>query len=287
MAYGLQFQCLKRKVRFASGGGPVRLGGDMHSELAMVLGVLGIYFLAPLVLAIVAMVQVRNLRRKVEDLERFSARRDLRLAPRPREAAAPPASPPPPMPVEPEEVALLPVQPRVLRAATEVKPEPVPAERVPLENVIGEKILPRLGAIADDLTLVRSLQTDHVLHEAAMTILFTGTQLLGRPSWGSWISYGLGSENQNLPAFVAMCPSGYPIQETQNWQAGFLPGIYEGTYLDTQHTAIEQLVEHIRNDRVAHGPQKLTALFFSPDLVVCFSHVLIKLLLVTKLNNVN
>jgi uncharacterized protein (DUF1501 family) len=53
-----------------------------------------------------------------------------------------------------------------------------------------------------------------------------------------------------------MCPNGYPIQETQNWQAGFLPGIYEGTYLDTKHTAIEQLIEHIRNDRVAAREQQ-------------------------------
>jgi uncharacterized protein (DUF1501 family) len=53
-----------------------------------------------------------------------------------------------------------------------------------------------------------------------------------------------------------MCPAGYPIQETQNWQAGFLPGIYEGAYLDTQHTAIEQLIEHIRNGRVSAGSQR-------------------------------
>ena len=77
-----------------------------------------------------------------------------------------------------------------------------------------------------------------------------------RPSLGSWLCYGLGSENQNLPAFVAMCPVGYPIQETQNWQSGFLPGVYQGTYIDTQHTAIEQLIEHIRNDRLSLPQQR-------------------------------
>ena len=50
-----------------------------------------------------------------------------------------------------------------------------------------------------------------------------------RPSMGSWVTYGLGTENQNLPGFIAMCPGGYPITETQNWQAAFLPGIYQGT----------------------------------------------------------
>ena len=65
---------------------------------------------------------------------------------------------------------------------------------------------------------------------------------------GSWVTYGLGTENQNLPGFIAMCPGGYPIQESQNWQAGFLPGVYQGTYIDTQHTDIEKLIENIRNN---------------------------------------
>ncbi|MEE3179905.1 MAG: DUF1501 domain-containing protein, partial [Verrucomicrobiota bacterium] len=56
---------------------------------------------------------------------------------------------------------------------------------------------------------------------------------------------GLGSENQNLPGFVAMCPGGYPIQETQNWQSAFLPGAFQGTYVDTRHSDPKKLVEHI------------------------------------------
>ena len=64
---------------------------------------------------------------------------------------------------------------------------------------------------------------------------------------GSWLTYGLGTENQNLPGFIAMCPGGYPIQESQNWQAGFLPGVYQGTYIDTQHTDVEKLIEHVKN----------------------------------------
>ena len=65
---------------------------------------------------------------------------------------------------------------------------------------------------------------------------------------GSWITYGLGSENQNLPGFIAMCPGGYPIVATQNWRSAFLPGAYQGTYIDTKHTEIEKLIENIRND---------------------------------------
>src|SRR5262249_58344570 len=62
----------------------------------------------------------------------------------------------------------------------------------------------QMGAFADDICLVRSMQTDHVLHEAAMSILFTGTMQLGRPSWGSWVTYALGSANQDLPEFGVM-----------------------------------------------------------------------------------
>src|SRR5690606_23376973 len=77
-----------------------------------------------------------------------------------------------------------------------------------------------------------------------------------RPSMGSWITYGLGTENQNLPGFIAMCPGGYPIQETQNWQSAFLPGVYQGSYVDTQHTDLERLIQNIRNNYVSDRTQR-------------------------------
>ncbi len=92
------------------------------------------------------------------------------------------------------------------------------------------ELLPNLGAIADDLLLCRSLQTDHVLHEAAMTILFTGTQILGRPSFGSWVSYALGTMNENIPEFVVLLSGGdggTPLHP-RLWHNGFLPGRYQG-----------------------------------------------------------
>ena len=78
-----------------------------------------------------------------------------------------------------------------------------------------------------------------------------GEARLVRPSMGSWVTYGLGSENQNMPGFITMCPGGYPIQESQNWQAGFLPGVYQGTYIDTKHTELDKLIENIRNGYVS------------------------------------
>ena len=70
------------------------------------------------------------------------------------------------------------------------------------------------------------------------------------------MTYGLGSENQNLPGFIAMCPGGYPIQESQNWQSAFLPGAYQGTYIDTQHQTLERLIENIRNTAVTRPQQR-------------------------------
>lgn len=117
-------------------------------------------------------------------------------------------------------------------------------------------IFSRTAQSIDDLCVIRSMHADVPNHEPSLMLMNCGDARQVRPSFGSWLCYGLGSENQNLPAFVAMCPDGYPIQESQNWQAGFLPGIYEGTYIDTKHTRIEQLIEHIRNDRLAVPQQR-------------------------------
>jgi hypothetical protein len=87
-------------------------------------------------------------------------------------------------------------------------------------------------------------------------LMNSGEARLIRPSVGSWVTYGLGSENQNLPGFIAMCPGGFPIQESQNWQAGFLPGAYQGTYIDTRHTEVEKLIEHVRNNNLSLKEQR-------------------------------
>ena len=104
--------------------------------------------------------------------------------------------------------------------------------------------------------VIRSMHADVPNHEPSLLLMNCGDARQIRPSIGSWLSYGLGSENQNLPAFVAMCPGGYPIQESQNWQAGFLPGIFRARTSTRKHTAIEKLIEHIRNDRIAAPQQR-------------------------------
>src|SRR5688572_9491296 len=108
----------------------------------------------------------------------------------------------------------------------------------------------------DDIAVIRSMYADVPNHEPSLLLMNCGEARLVRPSMGSWVTYGLGTENQNLPGFIAMCPGGYPIQESQNWQSGFLPGVYQGTYIDTKHTSIEKLIEHIKNNYTSLPEQR-------------------------------
>jgi hypothetical protein len=112
------------------------------------------------------------------------------------------------------------------------------------------------SAHADKLCVVRSMHADVPNHEPSLLLMNCGEPRLVRPSLGSWLTYGLGTDNQNLPAFIAMCPGGYPIQESQNWQAGFLPGIYQGTYIDTKHESVEKLVENVVNRKLSRAAQR-------------------------------
>ena len=100
---------------------------------------------------------------------------------------------------------------------------------------------------ADDLCVIRSMHTDLPNHEPSLGLLNCGEARLNRPSLGSWITYGLGSMNQNLPGYIAMCPGGMPIRRTKNWQAGFLPSAFQGAYVNTDHESVDKLVEFIRN----------------------------------------
>jgi len=118
------------------------------------------------------------------------------------------------------------------------------------------ELFPRVAESIDDIAVIRSMHADVPNHEPSLMLMNCGDARLPRPSLGSWVTYGLGAENQNLPGFVAMCPGGYPIQESQNWQSAFLPGIYQGSYIDTKHTELEKLIEHIRSPVTSPGRQR-------------------------------
>ena len=108
----------------------------------------------------------------------------------------------------------------------------------------------------DDIAVIRSMQAEVPNHESSLMLMNCGDGRLPRPSFGSWLTYGLGSENQSLPGFIVMCPGGYPIVSTQNWRSAFLPGAFQGTYLDTQHTEVTKLLANIRNSRLSLDEQR-------------------------------
>ena len=108
----------------------------------------------------------------------------------------------------------------------------------------------------DDMCIIRSMHADVPNHEPSLMLMNCGDGRLPRPSFGSWVTYGLGSENKNLPGFVVMCPGGYPIVTTQNWRSSFLPGVFQGTYLDTKNSDPEKLVAFIRNSEMPVARQR-------------------------------
>src|SRR5882724_846118 len=135
-------------------------------------------------------------------------------------------------------------------------PSPYKFKKCGQSGIEVSEIFPHVGECIDDIVVVRSMHADVPNHEPSLLLMNCGEARLIRPSMGSWITYGLGTENQNLPGFIAMCPGGYPIQESQNWQAGFLPGVYQGTYIDTQHTDVQKLIDHIKNNFTAPDEQR-------------------------------
>ena len=109
---------------------------------------------------------------------------------------------------------------------------------------------------ADDIAVIRSMRAQVPNHEPSLMLMNCGDGLQARPSVGSWLMYGLGVENRSLPGFIAMCPGGLPIKGSENWQSGFLPGGYQGTYLNTRESDVDRLLENIRNGEVSLRDQR-------------------------------
>ena len=148
---------------------------------------------------------------------------------------------------------------------TRLHGQPLPGKKLPTDSATGNlmkspfafkkcgqsgievsEIFPRVGALIDDFAVIRSCYADNGNHGPSLMLMNTGHQLAGRPSMGSWISYGLGTLNQNLPGFIALCP-GYPVMGPRLWSSGFLPNLHQGTYVPNNERTPEKLVQNIRN----------------------------------------
>jgi hypothetical protein len=136
-------------------------------------------------------------------------------------------------------------------------PSPFRFKKYGQSGIEVSEIFSHVGECVDDICFIRSMYADVPNHEPSLMLMNCGEARLVRPSMGSWITYGLGTENQNLPGFVAMCPGGYPIKGPENWQCAFLPGVFQGTYVDTKHVSAEKLVQYIRNPRWTPQEQRL------------------------------
>jgi len=114
---------------------------------------------------------------------------------------------------------------------------------------------PCLAQHADDMAIIRSMHTDFPNHAPALCMMNLGILTPTRPSIGSWLTYGLGSENQNLPGFLAMCP-GSPVVGPKLWGNAFLPGKYQGTYINLTKTTPAEMIPHLQNPDLTPSAQK-------------------------------
>ena len=119
------------------------------------------------------------------------------------------------------------------------------------------EVFANIGQHVDDMSIIRSMWTDIPAHEVATVMMNTGSLRLAKPSLGAWSVYGLGTVNQNMPGFVSLRPgSGLPPGGTQNWQSAFLPGVYQGTSINTQADTVEEMVQNIKNPYISIKEQR-------------------------------
>ena len=117
------------------------------------------------------------------------------------------------------------------------------------------ELYPHLGKVADELCILRSMHTSTPNHEPGLLMMNSGNQQPIRPCLGSWLTYGLGTENQNLPGFVVLCP-GKPVVGPALWGNSFLPGIFQGTHINNSKIDPQNVIGHIRNKNLSPGSQR-------------------------------
>jgi hypothetical protein len=118
------------------------------------------------------------------------------------------------------------------------------------------EVFPNLAGLVDDMAVIRSMYTDIPAHEVATLFMNTGSTRFVRPSLGSWVLYGLGTENQNMPGYVSLRPGGTPPGGSANWQSAFLPGVFQGVSINTKIAQVNQLIQNIRNPYMPLAEQR-------------------------------
>ncbi|MDB6166892.1 MAG: hypothetical protein JWQ83_2032 [Lacunisphaera sp.] len=118
------------------------------------------------------------------------------------------------------------------------------------------ELFAKTAAHVDDMAVIRSMYTDIPAHEVATVFMNTGSLRITKPSLGAWTVYGLGTENQNLPGFISLRSGGLPPGGSANYGAAFLPGVYQGTSVNTQAQSVQQMIQNILNNYVSKTEQR-------------------------------
>jgi hypothetical protein len=150
----------------------------------------------------------------------------------------------------------LPITLKTERRTGAAFPSPFNFKKYGQSGIEVSDIFPHVGECVDDLCVIRSMCSDIPNHEPSLMMMNCGDVRQVRPSFGSWVTYGLGSENQNLPGFIVLCPDGLPTQGTHNWRSAFLPGAYQATQINTRETQVEKLIENIKNSHSSAGEHR-------------------------------
>ncbi|MEO5804192.1 MAG: DUF1501 domain-containing protein [Verrucomicrobiota bacterium] len=136
-------------------------------------------------------------------------------------------------------------------------PSPFKFQKYGRSGIEVSEVFPNLAKHVDDMAIIRSMYTDVPAHEIATVMMNTGSRQLAKPCLGSWSVYGLGSENQNMPGFISLRNGGgLPTGGTQNWGSAFLPGVYQGTSVNTQAASVEEMIQNIKNPYVSQDEQR-------------------------------
>ncbi len=118
------------------------------------------------------------------------------------------------------------------------------------------ELFPHVAECADDLCIINSMYTDLPEHVAGLLMMTVGAIQPNRPSMGSWLGYGLGTENQNLPGFISICHKGRHRPGEPAWNSSFLPGIYSGTFVDTENLNPTKVIPNLGNPYLSRSEQQ-------------------------------
>ena len=144
---------------------------------------------------------------------------------------------------------------RTERVTAGLLPSPFKFSRCGENGVEVSDAIPHLAKFIDDMCIVRSMHSNNPNHGPALFMMHNGTITPKAPSMGSWLSYGLGTENANLPVYVTMCP-GQPVEFPQLWGSAFLPSRYQATYINHSNLEPNELVPYLRNTKLDRSTQR-------------------------------